>query len=159
MIHELLYETDDFTRINFGDYTKKLVDNSVQLYDDEHSEIEVKLNVDEIYLNADTAIPVSLIVNELVSNALTHAFPDKSNGIISISMKQVGKGGFILKITDNGIGLSEEERTGKRTTLGLELVRSLCENLHASLDIKVGKGTEFTIRLKEYFECENLELG
>jgi two-component sensor histidine kinase/DNA-binding NarL/FixJ family response regulator len=159
MIHELLYDTDDFTRVNFAEYTRKLVDNSLRLYSGERNRIKVELDVDEICLNTDTAIPVSLIINELVSNALTHAYPDNSDGLVKISMKKVGRGGFVLEIADDGIGLPENKRIGKSTTLGLELVRSLTEHLHGTVQTRVDRGTTFILRLKEYFECENLELG
>ena len=158
MIHELLYETEDFTRINFGDYTERLIDNVCKLYSDANSGIKIALHIKDVYLNSDTAVPVSLIINELVSNALVHAFPEGRSGTVSIDIKKVGKGGFVMQIEDDGIGMPKSEIIQERQTLGLSLVWALVENLHGTIKVNGQGGTRYTIRFKEYFECVDLEL-
>jgi len=159
MIHELLYSTQNYAEVNFGQYTERLVQGLLKLYPNIQYRIQVSIDMDEMFLNSDTAVPVSLIINELVSNALTHAFLDHRRGTIAIIMRRVAKGGFILEVVDDGIGISESENDPERKALGLNLVRSLVENLHGSMNVDVNEGTRVTLRFKEYFECEDLELG
>jgi two-component sensor histidine kinase/DNA-binding response OmpR family regulator len=159
MIHELLYSTEDYTKINFGENTRKLVDHALVLYPDRAKNVQINYDLEELYLNTDTAIPLSLVINELVSNALVHAFPDGRSGTISISMRKIGRGGFEMKIADDGIGMSNTSEGPSRQTLGLNLVHSLMENLHGTMKVKASGGTRYVIRFKEYFECDNLELG
>ena len=158
-IHELLYSTEDYTRIDFSIYTRELIKSVLKLYPGMRGRVKVEYSLDNLYLNTDTAIPVSLIINELVSNALIHAFPHGRKGTVAISMKQVGKGGFLMEINDDGVGVPDPDGNAYSKTLGLNLVRTLIENLNGSIKVKVNGGTRITIRFKEYFECENLELG
>ena len=158
MIHELLYSSEDYAKVDFSDYTERLVRSSLDLYQGAGDRIQVSFDIDEIYLNTDTAVPVSLIINELVSNAMIHAFPGGREGEVSVSMRQIGGDEVQLVIGDNGVGIGDAEDDPDRQTLGLHLVQSLMENLNGSMEIKVSEGTCFTIRFKEYFECENLEL-
>jgi len=159
MIHELLYSTQDYTRVEFGKYTEKLVSHALNLYPDISTRIQVHYDLDQIYLNTDTAVPVSLIINEILTNALIHAFPGGRSGKIFISMKMIGSGGFMLEIIDDGIGISDPKDMSGPPTLGMNLVRSLMENLHGTMEVKIDGGTRYTLRFKEYFECENLALG
>jgi len=158
-IHELLYSTEDYTRIDFSVYTRELIKSVLKLYPGMRGRVKVEYSLDNLYLNTDTAIPVSLIINELVSNALIHAFPHGRKGTIAISMKQVGKGGFLMEINDDGVGVPDPDGNAYSNTLGLNLVRTLIENLSGTIKVKVNGGTRITISFKEYFECENLELG
>jgi len=158
-IHELLYSTEDYARIDFSVYIRELIKSVLKLYPGMGGRVNVEYSLDNLYLNTDTAIPVSLIINELVSNALIHAFPHGRKGIVAISMKQVGKGEFLMEINDDGVGVPDPDGNAYSKTLGLNLVRTLIENLNGSIKVKVNGGTRITIRFKEYFECENLSLG
>jgi len=159
MIHELLYSTEDYEKVDFSKYIQRLVRSVVDLYPVTKDSLKIIYDTQEMYLNTDTAVPVGLVINELVSNALIHGFPDGRTGTVTISMKQVGKGGFIIEIKDDGVGLPDPGDISDAKTLGLNLVRTLIENLHGTMKIKVSGGTCITLRLKEYFECEDLELG
>ncbi|UCF89402.1 MAG: sensor histidine kinase [bacterium] len=159
MIHELLYSSEDFSKIDFDQYTSQLVQNSLDLYPGVRNRVRVVVELNGMCLNADTAVPISLIINELLSNALIHAFPGGRSGKVLISMKEVGRGQVQLQVSDDGVGIRDKNSDPVRQTLGLNLVRSLVENLHGTMEMEVNGGTCFTMRFKEYFECENLELG
>lgn len=159
MIHELLYSTEDFAKVDFGENTRKLVDQAFKFYPDLAKRVQITFDLEELFLNTDTAIPLSLIINELISNALIHAFPDGRSGNISISMKPVGRRGFLMEIADDGIGMPNTSDVSSRKTLGLSLINSLMDNLHGTMKVKVNGGTRYIIRFKEYFECDDLELG
>lgn len=157
-IHELLYSTEDYARIDFSVYTRELIKSVLKLYPGMRGRVKVEYSLDNLYLNTDTAIPVSLIINELVSNALIHAFPHGRQGTVAISMKQIGKGGFSMEINDDGVGVPDPDGNADSKTLGLNLVRTLIENLNGSMKIKVNGGTRITLQFREYFECEKQEL-
>jgi two-component sensor histidine kinase/CheY-like chemotaxis protein len=159
MIHEILYSTEDYAKVDFSEFTDRLVQSSLNLYPEIRDRVQITVDVEEMFLNSDTAVPVSLIINELVSNALTHAFPDNRKGTISILMKQVGKGGYVLEVADDGVGIADSDNDTERQALGLNLIQSLIENLNGSMKMKVNGGTRITLRFKEYFECQDLELG
>lgn len=159
MVHEMLYSTEDYEKVDFSKYIQRLVRSVLHLYPDARSRVKVVYDTDEMYLNTDTAVPVSLIINELVSNALIHGFPDGRKGTVTVSMKQVKQNGFMIEIEDDGVGVPDPGCTPDNRTLGLNLVRTLMENLHGTMKVKVNGGTCITLRLKEYFECEDLELG
>jgi two-component sensor histidine kinase len=103
--------------------------------------------VDDIYLNIDTALPMGLIVNELVSNCIKHAFPD-GTGNINISLVS-DKEEYILTVSDNGIGLSEDVDPFESNSLGLKLVDSLSVQLEGELKVDRSVGTAFILKFKE----------
>jgi len=158
-IHELLYSTENYAKVDFTVYTRELTNSILNLYPGMGDRVKVEYSLDELFLNTDTAIPVSLIMNELITNAMIHAFPHGRKGTISISMKQVEKGGFMIEIKDDGVGVPDPAGTADSNTLGLSLVSTLIENLNGSIKVKVNGGTCITLCFKEYFECEDLGLG
>ncbi len=155
MVHEHLYRSDDFEHINFCDYISMLVDNlycSFQIYP---GHIETKMELEEITLDIDKAIPCSLIVNELISNSLKHAFPHisesenksgKSN-IIDIKTSMLRNNNIQITISDNGIGFPQDLDYKNTNTLDLQLVCSLVEQLHGTIKLSNKTGTKFTISL------------
>ncbi|MCE5215299.1 MAG: PAS domain S-box protein [Methanobacterium sp.] len=145
MIHEMLYQSEDLSRINFSDYIRNIVLNLFDSYG--AKAIVLVINVDEIYLNIETSVPLGLIISELVSNSLKYAFTDDV-GEISVSLKHKG-GEYKLKICDNGIGLPEEINFSTESTLGLRLVNSLVSQLDGTLQLKRTNGTQYTFTFKE----------
>jgi two-component sensor histidine kinase len=148
MIHEKLYQSADLTQINFVDYIQSLVSNLLYSYDIKSDHIKPILEVDDVNLNIETAVPCGLIISELVSNSLKYAFPDGMKGEIFVSLKLVDEG-YELTISDNGIGLPDELDLEKIDSLGLLLVTSLTEQIDGEITIKSIKGTEFKIKFKE----------
>ena len=147
LIHEKLYQSKDLARIDFSDYTKSLVNNLVSMYRAGMEDIDIKLEMEEFYLDINTAIPLGLIINELVSNSLKHAFPDggKPKGEISISLRSDDKGRSTLLIGDNGVGLPEDLDLNKIDSLGLQLVNDLVDQIDGSLELQRRGGTAFKI--------------
>ncbi len=144
LLHEKLYQSKDLSRINFNEYIQSLVDHLLYGYG-APGKINVGLNIDDIYLNVDTAIPCGLIINELLSNALKHAFPDGRQGEITISFTQDGDD-CILVITDNGIGFPSGQDFKKNGSLGLQLVDTLTNQLMGQITYDSSIGSTFNIR-------------
>jgi PAS domain S-box-containing protein len=148
MIHEKLYMSDDLAHINFVDYIQNLVKNLFYSYNVENTHIKPILEVEDITLNMETAVPCGLIISELVSNSLKYAFPNGRKGKILVSFKSVDDR-YELIIRDNGVGLPEEIDFNNLETLGLLLVNSLTEQIDGELTINRSHGTEFKIIFKE----------
>jgi PAS domain S-box-containing protein len=147
-IHESLYQTTDFTSINFSDYVRNLSQNLIQSYSGFENKIELRLDIDDVFLNLDMAIPCGLIINELVSNSLKYAFPQKAKGQIFISVKKQ-KEKISLIISDNGVGLSKKIDYRNTQSLGLQLVVTLVEQVEGTIKMETGKGTRFAISLTD----------
>jgi len=151
MIHETLYQSPSLTRIDFKDYIDKLTSHLFYTYGVRNNDIEQVLEVKDVKMNIDTAIPCGLIINELVTNSLKYAFPESegnSKGMIKIELNQI-KDQFKLVVLDNGVGLPSHIQPETTETLGLQLVNNLVKQIEGSLKIDRTLGTSFTIIFKE----------
>jgi PAS domain S-box-containing protein len=148
MIHEMLYQSKDLSHIYFSDYVKMMVSNLFDSYG--IKDVQTNINVEQIDLNIETAVPVGLIISELVSNSLKYAFPKtKEKGEVSVELIPQ-KGKFELNISDNGIGIPGEiDFRNTESTLGLRLVISLVNQLDGSIKLDRTQGTKFKIIFKE----------
>ncbi|HID43339.1 MAG TPA: PAS domain-containing protein, partial [Archaeoglobaceae archaeon] len=142
LIYEKLYQSEDLVRIDFSEYVRSLVSHLIRSYGSA-DRIKLKVDVDDVQLNIDMAIPCGLIINELVSNSLKHAFPD-GKGEIRVEMHR-NNGELRLVVSDNGIGMSEKIYFQKIDTLGLQLVNTLANQLSGSIKLHREEGTEFEI--------------
>ncbi|MBZ2166805.1 PAS domain S-box protein [Methanobacterium spitsbergense] len=148
MIHEKLYQSPTFNEINFKEYIRKLVSDIFYSYGIKAGTIESVLNIGDININIDTAIPLGLIINELVTNSVKYAFP-QSEGIITVKLSSQ-RDQLELIIADDGIGFSEDIDIENTETLGLQLVTTLVNQLDGQLELtKKEGGTEFKIIFKE----------
>jgi PAS domain S-box-containing protein len=147
MIHEKLYQSPNFTGINFKQFTEELVYNILYTYGIPTGTIITNLNIEDVNLNIDTAIPLGLIINELITNSIKYAFP-KSEGTITIKLESLSEH-MELKIADNGIGISEDIDSKNTETLGLQLVNNLVDQLDGEIELDRSYGTEFNITFKE----------
>ncbi len=145
IIHENLYQSADFASINFEEYIQSLVSYLLMYYSAEG--IKMEINVKEIVLNMETAVPCGLIINELVSNSLKHAFPENT-GKIKIELYPEGDC-FTLIVGDDGIGIPPELDVKNPEKLGLQLVNSLTDQLEGKIEFNGTDGTEFKINFKE----------
>jgi len=153
LIHEKLYQSKDLARIDFSEYIKSLTDNLLSAYRSEINPIDIKLEMVEIYVDINKAIPLGLIINELVSNSLKHAFPDrnegrkesKPKGKICLGFCSDGNGQLSLVVSDNGGGLPLDLDLEKIDSLGLQLVNDLVRQLDGSIEIERENGTTFKI--------------
>ena len=147
-IHESLYKTDDFSKINFSEYISSLSKNLVHSYGIYSDLIELENNLEEVYLNLDLSIPCGLIINELVSNALKYAFSGDRKGIIKIDLFE--KNGLInLIVQDNGLGLPKTINYKETESLGLQLVMTLAEQIDAEVLLDNTSGAKYTIIFKK----------
>ncbi len=149
LIHETLYNVKDFAKINFAEYIENLSSYLFSAYGVNAENINLELALDEINLNIDTAIPCGLLINELVSNALKHAFPNKAKGTIYITLHGDEDKYYTLTIRDNGIGLPPHWEGKSGNSLGLKLVDVLAQQLEGTLQLNSGSGTEFSLRFSE----------
>ncbi|MBF2066391.1 MAG: PAS domain S-box protein [Calothrix sp. C42_A2020_038] len=147
MIHESLYQSTDLGKIKFSEYVQNLSQNLVRGYA-LNSNIQINLKIDPIQLRIDTAIPCGLIINELVSNAIKHAFVG-IDGIIYIDFLDLGNSKYSLSVSDNGVGIPDDIDTRRSQSLGLQLVWSLVEQLEGSIIFNNKLGTSFTITFVE----------
>ena len=145
LLHEKLYQSKDLARIDFNTYIHSLVEHLLFGYGAHSGKIKINMRIDDVFLDVDTAIPCGLIINELLSNALKHAFPDDRQGEIGISFTQ-DQSEFILVITDNGIGFPADVDFKKSASLGLQLVATLTNQLMGQMKLDQTDGSTFTIR-------------
>lgn len=163
LIHEKLYQTEDLSRINFAEYIPDLACYLFSSYPQHSDKLKLALDVEEISLGIDKAIPCGLIVNELITNALKYAFPDDRSGEITIrfhkelqeapSYVKSREVKYLLVIGDNGVGFPDHINPQQLNSLGLKLVQSLVQQLKGKLRIQAKKGMEFLI------EFSNAESG
>ncbi|MBD3414832.1 MAG: histidine kinase [Candidatus Aminicenantes bacterium] len=146
LIHENLYQSKDLNQIDFSKYIKNLTQNLVSSYGVQKEQIQLSIEVKKICLDIQQAIPCGLIINELVSNALKHAFPGQKQGKILIHMHQDNRDNCWLKIQDTGIGFPEKIDFRKTTSLGLQLVNGLISQIKGAIELERDKGTSWIIQ-------------
>ena len=161
LIHEKLYQSQDLARIDFGEYIGNLSDYLFQSYGVNRETIALKINAKGVLLNIDTAIPCGLIINELVSNSLKHAFNAGVKGEICIDLASNPDHGLVLKVGDNGIGLPEGLDFRNTQSLGLQLVTTLVEQLEGTIDLDGYDGATFRVTFIEQNidKLKNVEAG
>jgi len=145
MIHRQLYSSGDLARIDFEHYVRDLADQIFRTYSLQSGSISLELQIDPIPLTIDKAIPCGIIVNELLSNCLKHAFTGRATGKITIALHRTQERLLELKVGDDGVGIPQELNVSEAPSLGLRLVRTLADQLKGTLRIDQAAGTAFTI--------------
>lgn len=156
-IHSQLYQSNDLANVNFDQFIRDLVGNISQSYRKVSCPIEINADVDgDMHLSIEIAIPCGLIITELLSNALKHAFPTGKEGNVDIRIRSENQQ-MVLTIQDNGIGIPGSVDVKKVKSMGMELVHILVGQLSGNIDVKVGSGTLWTIMfpIKHYREWRN----
>jgi PAS domain S-box-containing protein len=148
LIHERLYRSTDLKRIDFGEYIETLSSDLYNTYAADPTILKLNVDVENLMLDINTSIPLGLILNELLSNAMKHAFPDKMKGEINVSF-YITDDTYVLKISDNGIGLPDDFDIFQSDSLGLKLVTSLTNQIDGNIEINRDGLTEFKITFKE----------
>ena len=146
LIHQKLYRSTHLVEIDMNQYVRELVNNLVYSYREEGFIPNVNVEIENLNLKIDYAIPCGLILNELVTNCLKHAFKGRKTGKINVSMKRLEIGEVELIVQDNGIGLPKGLVIKEIKTLGLSLVDLLIDQLKGTLEFKRKRGAIFTIR-------------
>ena len=151
LIHERLYRSDDMKKIDFGEYVQTLSTDLYRTYVADEGRITLNLDVENAKIDINTSVPLGLIVNELVSNCLKHAFLNERSGEINISFKK-SNDEFILDVKDNGVGFPEDLDFKNTDSLGLQLVNSLVDQIDGKIELKSKNGTEFKITFSELYK-------
>ncbi|MFP4654399.1 MAG: histidine kinase dimerization/phosphoacceptor domain -containing protein [Methanohalobium sp.] len=147
--HEKLYQSKDIASIDVADYIQNLTNYLYLSYRGRSSEIGLNVDIDNIFLNMDTAIPLGIIINELVSNSLKHAFVNSETGKIKIKLRKHRNNNYTLIVSDNGKGFPDELDFKETDSLGMQLVNTLVEQIDGTIKLDKYNGTVFTIIFRE----------
>ena len=147
LIHQTLYESRDFSRVNMAEVLRSLADNLLVSYAIDTDLIQVRFDLEEVYLPINTSIPLSLMVNEICSNALKHAFPSAGSGVLVVSLRALDNDWLQLIVADDGVGIPEDFDIEAAASLGLQLIQLLSEQISAELMIQRSKPTRFLLKI------------
>ena len=148
LIHQNLYQKDNLTGVDVQDYFTKLFRSLFTSYNIEPEKIKLTLDIAPLNLDVDTIVPIGLVVNELVSNALKHAFPEGRQGVINVRLKEANDH-IILTVQDDGIGLNSDELEDS-DSMGYTLIDTFKNKLNAEVEIDGNSGTKITLQIKKY---------
>jgi PAS domain S-box-containing protein len=145
LIHEKLYQSESLANIEFGEYVKSLANDLFRTYRGQAGRVQLKVQVDEVFLGLDQAVSCGLILNELMTNSLKYAFPNGKSGTIWVELS-AGHGRVVsLRAADDGIGIPPDFDVNNAKSLGLQLVNNLAKQLDAKVDLSTSNGTSFLI--------------
>jgi PAS domain S-box-containing protein len=145
VLHETLYGSDILSRVNFRDYVQTIGSQVVRSFVTDGQDIRLVQDVADVMLPLDQAIPAGLILNELLSNALKHAFADRACGEITVQLRFADDGHYMLRVADDGVGLSGRAGFAATESIGLLLVEGLVRQLDGELTVSQEPGTTFQI--------------
>lgn len=145
LLHDRLYQSEDLANIDFSPYLNTLVADLFRMHQVDPSGIRLETELGHLELDINRAIPCGLIINELVSNSLKHAFPDQRGGTIRIRMETKDRGGIRLIVSDNGIGLPVHMDFRRTDSLGMRLLNDLVRQIDGTIHLESGEGTSFQI--------------
>lgn len=148
LVHEKLYESPDLERVDFSSYVNALVEDIYRSQGVDSKRIVKEILVDDVLLDIDTATSCGLIINELVSNSIKHAFPDGRDGLIRIEIARMGEQ-VSMEISDDGVGFPDKFDFEDVDTLGLQLVNTLVDEMEGKIQFKNIKGSEFILNFNQ----------
>jgi two-component sensor histidine kinase len=155
LIHEKLYKSQDLANIDMDAYVRDLTVHLLKAYSYSIPLVNISVCSDNVSLGIDTAIPCGLIITELVSNALKHAFSNKKKGTIKVELTHKDDS-ILLSVSDNGIGLPKDFDVCSAGSLGLQLVNTLVKQLDGKLNVRSIEGTVFEIEFQELKYTERI---
>lgn len=143
LVHETLYSQDSFTGIAFGDYVQALASQLIRTYTLPSQAIQLQTRLEDLRMDMDAAVPCGLVLNELISNSLKHAFLSGANGTITVSLRRLPEGPIELVVRDDGAGPRNEGTYARSNSLGLRLVHTLARQMDGTFEIRAAHpGTE-----------------
>lgn len=158
MVHDKLYRSESFSRIDFKEYTETLVKHLFKLFP-LNGDISLKMDLTPVLIPTDMAVPLGLILNELITNALKYAFPDDNDNVLLVSLRKMEGGKYQLTVADNGVGMPGLAKRGKDSSLGLELVSVLIQQVGGIHNVSRDKGTMHRIVFPVPVEWEERSNG
>jgi len=145
LLHERLYQSKNLSDIDCAEYVRQLAAFLFRAYGVSSNRVRLSIDVDAIQMNMDEAVPVGLILNELLSNCLKHAFPEGREGEIVVALQEGPERKTRMLVRDNGVGLKDEVNLWATKTLGWRLIRTLADQLKASVAVRTENGTEIEL--------------
>lgn len=150
LVHQKLYQSKDLSRINLKEYVEELATKLLESYGVSKKQIRLDFNTEPVSVSVDTAVPFGLVLNEIITNSVRHAFPDGREGEIKIDLHRTEEGGINTEITDDGIGITGGDSFEGGNSLGLQLIRNLVEKqLHGKIFFVPAKGVGLHIDFKD----------
>jgi two-component sensor histidine kinase len=148
LTHQMLYQKETLSNINLSEYIETLVRQIEASMSSPFIELEVDVKDQKSRLTIDGAVPLGLVINELLTNAYKHAFPKGRKGKITVSLNETPES-FTITVADNGVGLPTDFNYADSTTLGMELVYILVDQLDSKLQVENGNGTTFKFEIQK----------
>jgi two-component sensor histidine kinase len=145
LIHERLCQSNDLARIDVAEYVQSLTTHLVHSFGVDSNRVRLTTEITDRRLGIDLAVPCALLINELVSNALRHAFPGQRRGEIHVILRENGDDRLVLTVRDDGVGLPAGIDLKSAHSLGLELVATLAQQLEGTIEVSRTGGTSFRI--------------
>jgi hypothetical protein len=153
LVHEQLYRSSNFSAVDFGEHLKEIAANIAGSYGAMNPRVRVETELESVAVDLDLAIPVSLIFNEILTNAFKHAFPRERAGKIDVAFHRDGSDNLVLRVSDDGVGLPENLDWETAPSLGLKIVRNLTEQIHGDLYAQSAAGvTTFQLSFSDSAE-------
>ncbi len=150
MVHEMLYMRDDLSKIQYRTYVRELSEYLVKSLKGAKNKVTLNIDIPDIELGIDTAIPLGLLINEAITNSLKYGIKDDGEGEIHISIDQEDEHSYVLEIGDNGAGYSETANLKNSTSLGLKLIHNLARQLQGTITRDPSKkGTNYIVKFRE----------
>jgi two-component sensor histidine kinase len=152
LVHESLYRSDNLAEVNFGEYAQNLIASLFRAYGPAAARLTVQTNIAPVRLTIERAVPLGLVLNELMTNALKHAFPGERTGVVRAALRQEGDE-LCLCVTDNGVGLPAGFDAEQVPSLGLRLIQILARQLDGQFRIApANPGAEARLTLRRTHE-------
>ncbi|MEM9869181.1 MAG: sensor histidine kinase, partial [Bacteroidota bacterium] len=157
MVHEMLYKRDDYlSKIELKPYVQELCEYLVRSVKGNTNNVKLNLEIDDNKLSIDTVIPLGLIINETITNALKYGIKEDQPGELTIALQKVSDNRYVMHIGDNGIGYSDEINPKTSKSLGLKLIYNLARQLRGSISRETNKkGTHYRMEFQEIVEDFN----
>ena len=146
LVHEKLYQSNNLAQIDFRDYIEHLASSLFHSYSPHTSQVTLRVDIGDVALSVDSAIPCGLIVNELISNTLKYAFPDNRQDELIVRLREADSGWIEMSVEDDGVGLPDELDLHHTDSLGMQLVHSLAKQIGGTLNLDRDHGTKFMLR-------------
>ncbi len=148
LVHEQLYQSNNLAQISYPDYVRKLITLLAGTYDPVSKRVPIRSEIDNLQFGIETAIPLGLIITELIANAYKHAFPAEAAGEINVTLHKLPNGETQLRVCDSGCGLPPDDAERERSSLGLRLVHMLTDQLEGELSVTSPGGVCVEMRFR-----------
>ena len=159
LVHEKLYKSRDLSKIDFADYLQSLADHFFQFFQVRAGRIRLETDLEQIHLDVNSAVPCGLLVSELISNALKHAFPEGREGAVEIGLRRRKDGAVELQVSDDGVGFPDSMDFRRTESFGLQIAILLVGQLKGTIELDRKNGAAFTIVFSEENPRQNNEPG